>query len=936
MGCTLRRILIITTALLAVIVFSYPSLPDSNGVFTAPLQLSSSVYYGIGSPFDVYEFARNQSQLFLNARNDTSFTYPAAWFPSTYRGYRLHAEVQNLRKVVNPVKNGDFESYAEVGNNWTLSHDILHTVASATTVTGGNPGSCLDVELINKKELGTRASYVDNDFNYTSVFTPDILSVSFDIRFSNDITQAYYLQVSVLVLDEIGSPKGLWIESTSSFHPTSWTTQSFSTLFVNGSTTLRVAIEKIDPSNLNVYGHVFFDNFRYEIGSYAPPGEVDLTLNDTDVVDTIGSNGEVDIYADNLLQEEILYEDAWNETLLFAFNATAEITFDYSYSVYVKSVNLESASTQFSAEINLDPTWIINYSIPSDRPPPGYQGYQFGIYLEQGWTLDVVRDDIGNLVSNYFFNPTTRFFLLESGIATPGESFSIYSSSQNFVSEIYFQKSSTGLGLWTNVSGDEYFVIGDYLRILSVLEDTSAAGYTAEISTLFPNGTVCHQDTSPILNTSSNTLTSHEWQVEPTCELQVGLSSVAMVSYNSSSQCGFRSQTFTIMNRAQGILNSPLNGSALDWGGVIINVSWHNRATENFITDGRAVLRYTDEFSQIQFAEMASNGYGSYSIRISTLNYDPVSSLDFDVEFYRRGYVNATIGSGTSLYFTVTVNNGIPPTFMGIDTRILLISALVLIIVVTTFLAVRIYRRQVIIPRQVAHEKKLQAALDMFNDVTNLSRVLVLHKSSGIPIFDPFKGRGIDASIFGGFLSAIQAFAIDVANGSSDQALKESTHLSEISYEGFRIIINDGLAIRTALIYKGTPSEALKERINQFTHMFEDKYREDLARYGNQPEKFSGAVVFLEDIFQVSLLFPHSVEPKTKDVSLSVQESRLHFIALELTRERQTVYLSEIVNKYLETIQENPVELLNAILLLREKNLLIPSEGLLRENSNSE
>jgi hypothetical protein len=66
---------------------------------------------------------------------------------------------------------------------------------------------------------------------------------------------------------------------------------------------------------------------------------------------------------------------------------------------------------------------------------------------------------------------------------------------------------------------------------------------------------------------------------------------------------------------------------------------------------------------------------------------------------------------------------------------------------------------------------------------------------------------------------------------------------------------------------------------------------------------------------------------------LSVQESRLHFIALDLTKERQSVFLSEIVNKYLETIEEKPVELLNAILLLREKNLLIPSDVLLAANS---
>jgi hypothetical protein len=555
------------------------------------------------------------------------------------------------------------------------------------------------------------------------------------------------------------------------------------------------------------------------------------------------------------------------------------------------------------------------------------------LHLEQGWTLDAVRNDIGNLVTNYFFNPTTQFFLLGADLAFPGETYSIYSTSQSFISEIYTQKSNSESGPWTNVSVGEYFVIGDYLRIVAEFEQTSISGNTAEISILLPNGSICHQDSSPTLNASANTLTSQVWEVEPLCEEQVGQTSFAVVSYNSSSQCGLRSQPFLIMNRAQGILKYPINGSALDWNGVIVNVSWQNTAIENFIIDGRAIIRYNDEFGQNQFAEMTPNGYGSYSILISTLNYDPVSSLTFDVEFYRRGYINATIDTATALHFTVTVNNGFPPSLFGVDTRILLITFVVLFLFAAALLSLRLYQRRILLPRQKAREKKLQAVIDMFNDVTNLSRVVVLHKASGIPIFDPFKGRGIDASIFGGFLSAIQAFAIDVANSSGDKSLQTTTHLSEISYEGFRIIINDGNAIRTALVYKGTPSDTLKESINQFTQKFEVRYREDLVRYGNQPEKFSGAADLVEEIFHVSLLFPHTVEPKTRDISLSVQESRLHFIALDLTKEKQYVFLSELVNKYLETIQEKPVELLNAILLLREKRLLIPSEVF--QNANS-
>jgi len=294
------------------ILFTFWCLPllDDNILSMAPIRVNATSYFGEGSRLDVFEFAHNQSQILMDAQNDTSFTYPSSWLPSNYRGYRLHAEVFNLKKTVDPVENGDFESYPEVGNNWTLSHAVSDMVTSATTTSGGNPGSCLDVELLNSKVLDTRASYLDNNFEYMSIFEPDTIAVSFDIRFSSDITQANYLQVSVLVLDDIMSPKGLWVVSTLDFHPEEWTHVTFPTFFVNGSITLRVSIEKTVGSNLDVYGHIFLDNFKFQIGSNAPPSEVGLTLNNQSVVDTFGSNGEVDIYANDLLHEEINFEEA--------------------------------------------------------------------------------------------------------------------------------------------------------------------------------------------------------------------------------------------------------------------------------------------------------------------------------------------------------------------------------------------------------------------------------------------------------------------------------------------------------------------------------------------------------------------------------------------------------------------------------------------------
>ncbi len=892
----------------------------------APLQTTIPSYSGLGTNFDVFEFTQNASQTITNGRNDTSFTYPSNWLPPNYYGYRLHADIHNLKKTENPVSNGDFEKYPEVGNNWTLNHPGPAVISSASNTSGGNPGSCLEVKLLNDRLPSTGVSQIDNNFTYISELVPDSLTVSFDIRFSSNITKASWLQVSVLILDDNGNPKGLWGQSTSNFYSTLWTDITFSTLFINGSTTLRISVEKNDGRNIRVDGLIYFDNFEYLIGSDTTPSEVALALNETSIVNTFGSNGEVDIYADAILKEEISISNAWNTTQVFSFNSTFSITFDYQYIMYVKSEAAESASSWFSVQINMDPDWIINYTVPSGHIPPGYQGYQFGLYLPEGWVFSIVRDKIGNIITSYNYNSTTQFLLIEDNLAIPDDTFSIQSSSQNYISEIYIQKSSDALGPWTNISSDDYFIIGDYFRVYAVIEALDSFGNTGTVSIMLPNGTVCHSDTSITFNSTTNTLTSTAWMVESLCEAFAGEPYFALVSYNSTNQCGFRSHNFLIMNQAKATLIEPVPDSIMGWEGFTINVTWQHMLTDNYISDAEVILRYNDNFNQTQFAEMTPNGYGSYSIQLSTNQYNSSSLLTFDIEFFKEGYVNATYATGTSFHFTVIVNTGIPPSFFGIPTSVLIMALLLILLIISTGLAYRVYRRRVLIPRQIAHQNTLQQVLDMFSDVASITRILVVHRDSGIAIFDPFQEKGMDASLFGGFLQAIQAFAIDVANGAADKDLQARTRLSEITYEGFRIIIHDGQLVRTALVYKGTPSETLKESISSFTIRFEDRYLSILEKRATQPGLFSGATDLVEEIFHVSLLFPHTVEAKTPNISLTTLESKLHYVAYMLTKNREYVYLQEIVNSYLETMQENPLELLNALLQLRKKKIMIPTD----------
>ncbi len=937
-GFALRnKIILISIAFIFFLAMNTPlaPIPETENV---PLLIANHPFCGTSAKLDVYEFAQNQSQIYTDIHNESTFSYLSDWFPSDFRGYKLQGKITELRKTVNPLPNGDFEQYPEPDNNWTLTDGGFYLnnylVNSISNTSGGNPGSCLDVELAYAKLLSKRTAKIENQFMYRSAVTPDSLSLSFDISFSEDITKANWLIVNIAIIDEFDVTIGSWIRDTLSYSPSTWESHNFLTSPINGSLTLRITIQKTIDTNVEVDGHIYFDNFEYQIGSYTNPSEVGLTLNGTTVIDTVEREGEVSIYADPILKEEINLNDAWTSSLFFTITSSDSITFHFQYTMYVKSERLEAAQPAFTVYPDAEPTWITNYTISSERPPPGYNNYQFGLYLPEGWTSPLLKNQIGNTITTFSFNSTSGFLLTDESIGTTGDSFTIHSTSSNYISSISAQKSSSYHGPWTNISLTGYVVAGEFIRVQAKLQSIESTGNWGNVSIFLANGTFWNCDSSPIFNSLNNTLTSTAWEVKSIGDTIAGASSLIIVHYNSSHDAGHKTRSLTFMNRAQAMLNWPISNNKYGWYPLPINVSWYDFDSEHFIPDANSRLRFTDRLNQVQYINMIPNGQGSYTVLFPTSSFDSETQISFDIEFEKQGYVNATFNQGTAYNFIVTINSGLHPQIQLTVSLVILISLFTILLVTSWALYTKVYRQRYLLPKQREHEEKLHDILDIFNDVTNLSRFLVLNRGSGIAIFDPFKARGMDASIIGGFLQAIQAFAIDVADGTEDQELKNQTRLSEITYEGFRVILNDGQIIRTALVYKGTPSENLKEKINLFTTRFEQRYQQDLAKRGHEPRVFEGATDLLEEIFHVSLLFPHKVEAQTDFTNLSYLESRLHYVALELTKERNLVYLSEIVNSYLETVQENPLELLNAIFQLREKKLLIPTEFLSFLNSS--
>ena len=237
------------------------------------------------------------------------------------------------------------------------------------------------------------------------------------------------------------------------------------------------------------------------------------------------------------------------------------------------------------------------------------------------------------------------------------------------------------------------------------------------------------------------------------------------------------------------------------------------------------------------------------------------------------------------------------------------------------------FRHYVVMPKRRKRLAKYQAIADTFSDVANLNRLLVLHKESGICVFDPFAEESQDATLVAGFLQAISTFGHDLADspGLTNGEKTEGTALRELQYEDFRILIHDGQFVRNALVLGGVPSEQLRERLENFTKAFETRYKGDFEHWDGRVDQFNSAADLVEEIFLISLRHPHTVAPsKPRGTQLSSLESDIYSLSKELTKDREYVFLGQILSTYLAAGRSSNLEALMAIYQLRVKGLFEP------------
>ncbi|MFX0043094.1 MAG: hypothetical protein ACFE8L_09290 [Candidatus Hodarchaeota archaeon] len=258
----------------------------------------------------------------------------------------------------------------------------------------------------------------------------------------------------------------------------------------------------------------------------------------------------------------------------------------------------------------------------------------------------------------------------------------------------------------------------------------------------------------------------------------------------------------------------------------------------------------------------------------------------------------------------------------------LLISVLLVIIGVLSALSLRSY---VLIPRRTKREDFLLLRTQRFKDARNIQSIILIHKTSGIPLFSKnysylLKGK---KTIFSGFIQAISIVGEQMAKEKSGDDMGGFQRVVELDLKHFFCLILDIEELRTVLIIKEKASKRLKTRMYHFAVSAYLQTSKRLENWDHDTSYFKKEIppllykhfdLYYKDYFKISVNESDLRKIKNK-YKLNNFEYRVIKNIYSLLKEDGKFKILTVVEEINEK-DEDPI--INAIESLLERNLIQP------------
>ncbi|MFX1557122.1 MAG: hypothetical protein ACFFC9_07700 [Promethearchaeota archaeon] len=341
------------------------------------------------------------------------------------------------------------------------------------------------------------------------------------------------------------------------------------------------------------------------------------------------------------------------------------------------------------------------------------------------------------------------------------------------------------------------------------------------------------------------------------------------------------------------------------------------------------------------------------SIENATVSY----SWDFDIGFFTekengiyesiidlpRGYtgnyqIKILVSKEDSIYkttefsFFIEIRRIEPP-------NLLLWLVIISLIGISGILGTLSLRSYVILPKKRKKKAELLDKIQVYKDVKNIEALMLVQKSSGLPIYTQEIGifeNDDDSIIISGFIQAITNFSDIVIkkefnkyNGTKTNSAY-SKYIIELDFNMFQLLVCDYDTIRILIFLREKSSERLKKQLYLLSIALNSQYADKFTGFTGEISLIKNEIIYMLNQF----LFLHYAEKfKINEDNeyigaivdsgeLKKMEKRLFNVIISIAKRNKEFNLRDPI----ETIHEkNEDVVLEALDTLIKKKLIIPT-----------
>ncbi|HMF30251.1 MAG TPA: hypothetical protein VKK79_02460, partial [Candidatus Lokiarchaeia archaeon] len=340
-----------------------------------------------------------------------------------------------------------------------------------------------------------------------------------------------------------------------------------------------------------------------------------------------------------------------------------------------------------------------------------------------------------------------------------------------------------------------------------------------------------------------------------------------------------------------------------------------------------SILKYQGNNSAVAGADIvftfdltAQSGSTSVTVKsssdnqgIASVNFQvPIGTTSLAVSAQYGGTISTakSQGAGSKTFTVITATQQLINVLISLSPYI--IGAIIVIVVIS------LYSRS----RHKKLERFWDTRVSKLRDVMNIQHVLVIHKNSGTALVSQnYGGEKIDGNLISGFLTALTSFQSEIAVKKGEVSGKKGFTLD---YADFKILLEDGEFIRASLILEAEASDEIKETLVRFIQRYESRFQKELKEWNGNLKAIEGGANLIEEVFEMSLIYPHTVNPGINKKKLPYLERAIYEMGQAITKERPFFFIATLLEYAIAGRKESKDHIFSVIYDMKKTHVLEP------------